>query len=133
MPGDEPLRLPLTRLRRLELQHILSGIDRDSPPHEEGAFQTVITGFTEWVSTAHPIVTLGWDWQMQARGNQPWLCRIGTPRSNLLLQSHGRKKIDWIEHERLLQCFVDSLGWETESLKHIAVLYRNVRAPHCQV
>lgn len=127
MPGDEPLRLPLKQLRKLELQHILSGIDRDCPPREEGAFQTVITGFTEWVSAAHPIVTLGWDWQMEARSRQPWLCRVGMPRSNLLLQSRAKKKIDWDEHERLLQHFVDGLDWEAESLRHLSVLYRNIR------
>ncbi|HZX27654.1 MAG TPA: DUF4902 domain-containing protein, partial [Telluria sp.] len=64
--------------------HLLSGVDDDRPADpDHGATSTTITGYTEWLSTTEPVVTLGWDWQLSARDGLLQLCRIGPPRSNL--------------------------------------------------
>jgi hypothetical protein len=121
MPADGTLRLPLEQLRTLHLQHFLSGLDPDSPPAGEGAWLTSITGFTEWVSAAPPLVTVGWDWQMHGDASRARLRRVGPPRSNLLLESHTLEPVDMDMQDHLLQRLIDALDWENESLRHLSI------------
>jgi len=61
------MRLTVEELRQISLVHLLSGLDEDNPALlQEGAIFSEITGYTEWVSTTSPAISIGWDWMLQS-------------------------------------------------------------------
>lgn len=118
---DGHIRLRLAELRAVRLLHLISGLDEDIPELDSGgALPTTISGYTEWVSNTTPVISIGWDWQM-ADSTQP--CRIGEPRSNLILQDVHYRDVDYFKTALLLQDFVDALDWQRIVMKQIAVRY----------
>ncbi|MDQ2822954.1 MAG: DUF4902 domain-containing protein [Pseudomonadota bacterium] len=106
------------------LIHLISGVDQEADfALASGAVTTVITGYTEWISTGRPVLTLGWDWQMDASGDVVRLQRIGPPSSNLMLQSPGRRNLGHAHTVRLLNAYVDGFDWQAATLGHISARY----------
>jgi hypothetical protein len=103
------------------LVHLVSGIDQEAASAPAaGAIATAITGYTEWIGTGQPVVTLGWDWQMCASGDVVRLQRIGPPSSNLMLQSPARHNLGHARTAQLLNDYVDGFDWQAATLRHIS-------------
>lgn len=124
MNNDGQIRLSFNALQQLDLVHLISGLDEDGPPQPGmAAMQTVITGYTEWVTHAAPRVTLGWDWQMLAAASQVALQRVGEPRSNLMLQNDAGTDLGHEKSSLLLETFIDAFDWQTEALSCVNTRY----------
>jgi len=106
------------------LVHLISGVDQECGlACAAGATATAITGYTEWVSQGERILTLGWDWQMQAIGDAVFLQRVGPPSSNLMLQSPAGRDLGHAQTVALLNDYVDGFDWQHATLRHISVRY----------
>lgn len=101
------------------LVHLISGIDQDCRIAGAGAVATAITGYTEWVSEDGPVLTIGWDWQMTADGDQVRLKRISPPSSNVMLQSPARRDLGHARTLALLNDYLDGFDWQPATLGHI--------------
>lgn len=118
---DGYIRLQLSELRAVDMRHLISGLDENMPEARSGCgLPTTISGYTEWISDTMPVITIGWDWQMQSSTH---LLRLGEPRSNLILLDGRRMDIDCIKNSALLEEFVDTLGWQTVVMGQIAIRY----------
>ena len=116
--------LTVDELRAGALVHLVSGIDHDAASAPvAGVMTTAITGYTEWIGTGQPVVTLGWDWQMCATGAVVRLHRIGPPSSNLMLQSPARHNLGHARTALLLNAFVDGFDWQVATLGHIGACH----------
>ena len=122
--ADGYLRLKLTGLKQVRLVHLLSRIDEDGPPCSgAAAVMTSITGYTEWVSTDHPCVTLGWDWQMNLAYHPFRIQRIECPRSNIMLLDAALADLGPAQTAILLATLVDELAWQSEVQAEIERAY----------
>jgi hypothetical protein len=106
------LRMTIDDVLALPFTHLISGLDDESPALDErcGA-RTTLTGYTEWIASTEPPVTVGWDWLV---ADERWL-RIGPPRSNLLLLDSARHPYAWARNEAVLGTVVDALPWQEET------------------
>jgi len=106
------------------LQHLLSGLDEDAPaPMQEGASFAPISGYTEWVSTTTPAITLGWDWQLALVNGRSLYVRLGAPRSNVMLVDANLIDLGAAKTALLLELAIDALPWQDEVRRSIAVRY----------
>ena len=56
------IRLSIEELLSTPITHLVSGVDvDDSPKLSTCGKATSISGYTEWVSTSDPIISIGWD------------------------------------------------------------------------
>jgi hypothetical protein len=118
---DGYVRLTFESFCNLPLFHLLSGLDEDNPvSSSEGAILTVISGYTEWISTTTPAITLGWDWQLTASRGQPRCVRISEPRSNIMLLDAQRRDLGAVKTARLLETTIDRLSWQDAVIKGIS-------------
>lgn len=116
---DGYIRLGFSRLESVNLVHLISGLEEESPGNTAcGATSTAIIGYTEWISNTVPAITLGWDWQMETSGNPVSLRRISEPRSNIMLKT-GNRDMGPARTAALLEIYIDGLGWEDDVLKYI--------------
>ena len=84
---DGYMRMTFEEFRKISLVHLISSLDEDNPDLlQEGATFAEITGYTEWVSTTCPAISIGWDWMLQS-SQAGGFCykRTSKPRSNLML------------------------------------------------
>lgn len=117
---DGQIRLSIPELTLVRLVHLISGMDEDIPECiQSGAVASAITGYTEWVSTDVPTITIGWDWQIQTLNNQVCLKRLGEPRSNLILQDNIGVDLGQQNADRILSDWVDAMEWKDEILHYI--------------
>ena len=122
---DGYVRLTLESLRATPLRHLLSGLDEDTPVLSwEGATFGPITGYTEWVSTTTPTITLGWDWRLDVSKGRPRYERLGPPRSNVMLIDAQRHDFGPNRTEVMIEAFIDSFAWQYELHTHIVTRYR---------
>lgn len=118
---DGLLRLSIDELLSLPIHHLMSAVDTDlalSPGTACGS-QTTISGYTEWVSASCPVVSIGWDWHIcmwAAQRPFTW-CRLGQPRSNVMLVYSSGSDTGWRKNLELLATVVDALPWQ-EQLSH---------------
>lgn len=113
---DGYVRLTFTSLQHTPLVHLLSGLDEDHPElPQSGAYACIISGYTEWVSSTFPIITIGWDWQLDVSLGQPHYVRVGSPRSNLMLQDSRRHDLGPNNTSRLLEVMIDAINWQEET------------------
>lgn len=110
--SDGYLRLPLVKILSSRLTHVLSGLD-DEPGRAlvDCGCPTLVTGYTEWASTSAPIVSLGWDWQLEARSGQVVLVRTGFPRSNLMLIDSTSMDYGHQRTQEALSTVIDAMPW----------------------
>ncbi|MGX2030058.1 DUF4902 domain-containing protein [Methylocaldum gracile] len=110
---DGYVRLTFETFRNLPLFHLLSCLDEDNPVlSSEGAILTMISGYTEWISTTTPAITLGWDWQLTASRGQALCVRIGEPRSNVMLVDAQQDDLGTVKTASLLKTAIDQLSWQ---------------------
>ena len=121
---DGYVRLTPEQFQAIPLVHLLSGLDPDefSPLHE-GASQTHISGYTEWVSETAPIITLGWDWRMEGASGQTRYLRMGLPRSNIMLVDDQRRDLGPANTAKLLEAAIDKTAWQVVVQRHIMDRY----------
>ena len=121
---DGYVRLTLEQFQAIPLVHILSGLDPDDPlPLHEGASRTHISGYTEWVSEAAPVITLGWDWQMEGATGQARYLRTGFPRSNIMLVDDLWRDLGPANTAKLLEAAIDKTAWQAAVRLHIMDRY----------
>ncbi len=126
MSDDGYIRLQYTAFQAIRLVHLLSGLDEDGPPEgRAGAVPTAITGYTEWVSTQIPVITIGWDWQMLGGSMGIRLQRVSLPRSNVLFQNRHSVDVGPDRTTSLLEEIIDELDWEDQALAHLNMHYSN--------
>lgn len=117
---DGYVRLTLEQFQWIPLVHLLSGLDQEeSLPLHEGASQTHISGYTEWVSETAPVITLGWDWRMDGASGQARYLRTGFPRSNIMLVDDQRQDLGPAITAKLLEAAIDKTAWPAVIQRHI--------------
>lgn len=117
---DGYVRLTLEQFQAIVLRHMWSGLDPEDPASlHEGAIQTRITGYTEWVSETVPAITLGWDWQLQELSGRARYLRMGSPRSNIMLVEALRNDLGAVKTSKLLQVAIDETAWQAAVHSHI--------------
>lgn len=122
--NDGYIRLSFVDLQTISLIHLISGLDEDSPTTiPGGATPTEIMGYTEWVSSTAPAITIGWDWQMDADHNHILLRKISEPRNNIMLQDSTGMDVGPAKTLILLEAFIDALDWSIEVRNHIDIRY----------
>ena len=121
---DGYVRLAPETFSSIPLVHLLSGLDDDSPVlHSEGASLARISGYTEWVSSTTPAITVGWDWGLDVSQGQPRYVRLGAPRSNTMLVDPMQRDFGPAKTSMLLGVAIDALVWQEEVHKHIVTRY----------
>lgn len=121
---DGYVRLSFAEIQSVPLVHRISGLDEPTRPADStGGLQTSITGYTEWVSTTDPVITLGWDWQMEAAHHTVSLRRTSDPRSNVMLLDPAGADLGPARTLVLLGALVDALKWESDVQRNISVRY----------
>jgi len=123
------VHLTFSKLQELRFSHLVSGIDEDSSPDGgEAAISTAISGYTEWVTQAQPVVTLGWDWQMLFEGTAVRLVRVSPPNSNVMLENAVNVELPHDKADLLLGTFVDSFDWQSATLQYLDERYGFAKA-----
>lgn len=111
--ADGYVRLALPALHAAQLVHLLSGLDDDVPfTGPQGAQQTAISGYTEWLSSSTPTLTLGWDWELRARYGHVVCVRTSVPRSNIMLIGAANDDLGAAPTASLLATAVDAMPWQ---------------------
>lgn len=124
------LRMLYTELQNIALVHLVSGLDEDGADCPLGdATPTAITGYTEWVSDGKHVISIGWDWQMQADRSRVQLSRVGCASSNIMLQTASRLDLGPSKTAMLLESLIDTLDWQTATLGFVTGRYSH--APAC--
>jgi hypothetical protein len=121
---DGYVRCTYAALQSAGLTHRICGLDEDPPrARSGGVFSTEITGYTEWVDSVRSIVTLGWDWQMNAVDGAVTLRRIGEPRSNVMFVDINGADIGPAKNLASLAALVDAFDWQSEVRRSIDARY----------
>lgn len=124
LSDDGYIRLTLETFLVTPLVHLLSGLDDDKPiSSQEGATLAHISGYTEWISTKTPTITLGWDWRLDALQGQPIYLRLGVPRSNIMLIDAMAHDLGSAKTSMLLEAAIDALAWQEEIHQYIVTRY----------
>jgi len=121
---DGYIHLTLETLLATPLVHLLSGLDDEkiiSP--QEGASHAHISGYTEWLSTTTPTITLGWDWGLDVSQGQPLYVRLGAPRSNMMLVDAMQHDLGPTRTSVLLETAIDALAWQEEIHQYLVTRY----------
>ena len=107
---DGYLRLTWPRLLDTQFSHLFSGLDAELEPGM-GASASTICGYTEWISHAEPVVSLGWDWQLNVLTGmlEPSTWAV---RSNLMLIGQDCSDLGVRATERLLGQRLRTLDWQ---------------------
>lgn len=103
----------------IPIKHLLSGLDEEEASSSflsEGATLSAITGYTEWVSTTLPALSIGWDWQLKASHGRPYCERLGEPRSNVMLIDVCCRDLGVAKTTLLLEKAIDKLAWQEQVL-----------------
>lgn len=122
---DGYIRMSLSNLMALPLNHFLSGLDDSLTQHAaEDGTRASICGYTEWLSASTPAVTVGWDWCLDLTGASPRYVRAGCPRSNVMLIDEGNgQDLGDNATSVMMMAKIDQSGWENDVQKHIAMRY----------
>lgn len=120
---DGFLRMPLDAVLSTRLVHVISALDDDCKDGMLCGQQTLITGYTEWASLSAPRVSLGWDWQIDARYGDIRCARIGLPRSNVMLVDSESNDYGWIKNLEVLATVVDAIAWADQTRQALSGRY----------
>ena len=116
--------LRLDSLLSTPLVHLVSGLDEEERVDiKRDGQQTTISGYTEWVSTCEPIISLGWDWHLDPLRGAPWFVRSSPPRSNIRLLDDSMREVEWRRSQLALEGVVDAMSWQECTQAAIASRY----------
>lgn len=110
LSSDGMIRLTVDQLLSTPLVHLVSGVDMEIPAPVCGT-QTSLSGYTEWISTKAPLISIGWDWCLQVSVTGARWIRVGLPRSNLMLTHDTGHDTTWHGNLEILGTIVDALAW----------------------
>jgi len=122
---DGYMRLTFEEFQQIPLVHLMSGLDEDNPDLlQEGAVFAEITGYTEWVSTTMPAISIGWDWKFQfSQSEEYYYKRSSKPRSNIMLIDVQQRDLGPSKSDTLIETIVDQIGWQIVVQDHISTRY----------
>ena len=121
---DGYLRMPYASFADFSFQHLTSGLDEDQSWRQQPLTNAcTISGYTEWVSTASPVITIGWDWRLDVSRGRPRYLLAGTPRSNLMFIDEAHRDIGRFRTAVLLIRGVNAISWEPETANAIRNRY----------
>lgn len=124
-PADGYVRMSLAELQATPLTHLMSHLDEEEA--NEGGLALPITGYSEWISSGTPAITIGWDWQLQLCPDDVKLTVLHEPRSNIMLLDTQGSDLGAATTGRLLAEFVDSLAWRKEVMDELDIGCRSRR------
>jgi hypothetical protein len=118
---DGYVRLTFDAFQQIALIQLISGLNEDMPAVlQQGASLSEITGYTEWISTTVPAISIGWDWKLQpSLPENNYYERSGDPRSNLMLTDTKQNGLGPVKTAALLGKAVDGFDWQIEVQKFI--------------
>ena len=104
--------------------HLLSGLDEEYLGSRAPQVDTCgIYGYTEWISSTAPVMTIGWDWRLEVSQGRPCYVRASSPRSNLMFLDAQRRDLGFDRTTALLEAAVDAIGWQPETERAIGARY----------
>lgn len=121
---DGYVRLTFKDFLATPILHLSSGLDLetgDSP--QSGATATDISGYTKWVSTTEPFMTIAWNWQLDFSRPQPALSRLEGAGSNIMLLDTHNNDLGYNTSLHALTSFIDTLPWQKKVLTAIGFIY----------
>ena len=125
LSDDGLVRLSLENLRVIPFIHLLSVLDEHDgpPPAGEGACLDPISGYTEWVSTTSPVITLGWDWWLDVSAMPCIYTHIGAPRSNVMIVDAQHRDLGRRKTDVALGTLISTWSWQAAVAEHIGTRY----------
>ncbi|WP_159566274.1 DUF4902 domain-containing protein [Budvicia diplopodorum] len=109
--------------RDLELVHLYSAAyEEPRSTHFSGGIETVINGYTEWVSESSPIVSIGWDWELRYENSICRYVKTGPAFTNiafLLDEYEGLTEDEEVYTQMLIDHKISLIGWESKILQNI--------------
>lgn len=118
--ADGYVRLDFATLLGIPLHHLVSGLDDDPAGSLRcGSRLATISGYTEWISKSHPILTIGWDWFIASCGYQ----LTGKPRSNIMLIDSNANDLGPVRTEDLLIERLAHMQWQDATSRFITSRY----------
>ena len=124
LSDDSYIRMTLEDFLTIPLEHLLSGLDDDKPVSlQEGASLARVSGYTEWLSTTTPTITLGWDWGLDVLQGRSCYLRLGSLRSNIMLVDTMTHDLGPTKTSELLGTAIDALAWQSAIYQYIVTRY----------
>jgi hypothetical protein len=121
---DGYVRLDCKALQEIELIHLVSALDDDpSDILQCGSTTGVISGFTEWISTTRPVLSVGWDWIIGSSNGHAQYMMVGKPRSNIMLVNDQSRDLGIDVTADLLIERLDRLFWQEATSSAITSRY----------
>lgn len=121
---DGYIRLTLEIFLAIPLAHLISDFDDDKPMlFPRGASMAHLSGYTEWLSTMTPNITLGWDWLLDVSNGHPLYVRLGAARSNIMLVDAMQHDLGTTTTSVLLETVIDALTWQEIIHQYIVSRY----------
>lgn len=122
---DGYMRLTFEEFQQISLVHLISGLDEDNPAVlQKGATFSEVTGYTEWVSTTRPAISIGWDWMFQSsQVDGVYYKRTSKPRSNLMLVDAQQRDLGPTKTTALIETVVDEIVWQIVVQDYISTRY----------
>ena len=121
---DGYLRMTFADFANISFMHLLSGLDDDDfPSHPSLAYVCSISGYTEWISSIAPVVTIGWDWRLEVSQGPPRYVLAGSPRSNLMFLDEAKRDMGPVRTVTLLKAALDDTWWQEETAEAISARY----------
>lgn len=114
--------LSINELLCAPMTHLISGVDTGETDLVCGT-KTSISGYTEWVSSSHPTISIGWDWYLDATPSGPVWSRVGYPSSNVMLLDVMQKTQPAHRNLEILGTIVDALPWRERIADLVAARY----------
>lgn len=117
--ADGLISLSMDELLTVGLKHYFSGLDEGLRPRLRDCGRPVrVSGYTEWVNSANPKMSIGWDWRIETTPFGPLWIRVGLPRTNVLLVQPDGEATEWATNLRWLATVADALPWQ-EQVPHV--------------
>jgi hypothetical protein len=127
--NDGYVRCRCNLLLSAGLTHVISGLDDEAGSRiPDTVLCAAITGYTEWVDSTASVVTVGWDWQMNAVHRMVALNRSSEPRSNIMFVDANGADIGLAKTARLLGDLIDAFDWQSVVRQSVANRYAGRRS-----
>lgn len=106
-------RLEAGAILDLQLRHLYSALDDDALAWTKNVCGTGtrVVGVTEWVSTKHPCLSVGWDWIADLSDGTLRCRRLSLPRTNLMLLDCHKNDLGFAHSIHALARSIDAFDW----------------------